>query len=70
MAGEELTVVEELRTLAQYQLAIHPSGIPGSTAQKTFNTFLQPALSGECTLPGIKRISFALCIRESHPGQR
>ena len=42
MAGEEPTVVEELQALAQYQLAVHPSGIPGSTAQKTLNTLLGP----------------------------
>ena len=33
------TAVEKLRAMAQYQLAVHPLGILGSTAQKTLNTF-------------------------------
>ena len=32
--------MEKLRTMAQYQLAVHPLGVPGDAAQEIVNTFL------------------------------
>jgi hypothetical protein len=32
--------MEELRALAQHQLAIHSPGLPGDAAQEIVNTFL------------------------------
>lgn len=39
LVGEEQAVVEELREVAEHQLAVHPSGILGSAAQKILNRF-------------------------------
>ncbi|AVU00306.1 hypothetical protein EBA01_18355 [Xanthomonas oryzae pv. oryzae] len=33
--------MEELRAKAQYQLAVHPFGVPGTAAQEIVNRFLQ-----------------------------
>ena len=41
MAVEEPAVVEKLRALAQYQLAVYLPCVPGSFAKKTLNTFLK-----------------------------
>jgi hypothetical protein len=38
--------VEELRTLAQHQLAVHPSSIFGCAAQEIVNTLLRQYRSG------------------------
>jgi len=38
MAGEKQALVEKLRALAQYQLAVYASRFPGYIAQETLNT--------------------------------
>jgi hypothetical protein len=37
LIGEEQAVVEELREVAEHQLAVRPSGILGTAAQKILN---------------------------------
>ena len=43
LAGEEPTLMEELRAMAQHQLAIHSLGLPGDTAQEIVNTSYDPS---------------------------
>ena len=50
MAVEEPAVVEKLRALAQYQLAVHPPYVPGSFAKKTLNTFLAKVADADSDL--------------------
>ncbi|MBB5020185.1 hypothetical protein HNQ59_003502 [Chitinivorax tropicus] len=41
LVGKGRAALEELRAMAQYQLAIHPAGLLGGTAQEIVNTFLR-----------------------------
>ena len=41
MVGEEQEIVEELREVAQHQLAVDPLGVLGAATQKTLNRFLE-----------------------------
>lgn len=40
LAGQEQAAVEELRVMAQYQFAVHPSRILGVAVQKIVNSLL------------------------------
>jgi len=41
MAGKEQALMEKLRTQAQHQLAVHPSGILGPAPQEIVNRLLK-----------------------------